>query len=228
MNNKFTNDEYKKSIKNNSPLPILKYIRIERYFTRPMASLIVRAVYKTRITPNFLTIFSFVIGLLGAAAYFGGSHIFFIAGGILAQLSSIFDCADGQLARAKNIETRYGAYLDLLLDRFSDSIVYLGMIFGYFRYSGSWEWLIIGLTSLALYNLQTNLYYVSKQYFKMDKLGDRAEARGFAVFVILILSLVNRLEFVFMGILLMTVLNIGYRLFIFLWKERKQPFNGSS
>jgi len=228
MNKKFTHEDHKKSIKSNSPLPILKYVQVERYFTRPLASLIVRAVYNTKVTPNSLTILSLLFALAAAAAYLGGKHLFFIAGGLMSQFASIFDCADGQLARAKNIGTRYGAYLDLLLDRFSDSIIYLGMIFGYFRYSGSKEWLIVGLTSLVLYNLQINLYYISKQYFKMDKLGDRAEARGFVCFVVLALSVVNRLEFIFLGVSIMTILNIGYRLFIFLWKERKQPFNRSS
>lgn len=225
MSNKFTNDDYRKSIKHNSPLPILKYVRVERYFTRPLAFLIVRAVYNTRVTPNDLTYFSFVLGLLAAAAFLGGSHLFFIIGGGLTQLTSIFDCADGQLARAKNMRTRYGTYLDLLLDRVTDSIIYLGMVFGYFRYTGSWKWLIIGLVSLGLYNLQVNLYYISNQYYGIDKLGDRAEARGFGVFVILILSLANRLELMFLAMSVMTILNIGYRLFIFFWKERKRPFS---
>jgi len=224
MSDKFTNNDYKKSIKNNSPLPILKYVRVERFFTRPLASLIVRAVYNTRITPNHLTYFSFVLGLLAAVAFLGGKHLFFIIGGVLAQFGSILDCADGQLARAKNMGSRYGTYLDLLLDRFSDSIVYLGIIFGYFRYAGSWTWLIIGLVSLGLYNLQVNLYYISKQYYGIDKLGDRAEARGFAIFVVFLLSLADGLALIYLAMSVMTILNVGYRLFIFLGKERKRPF----
>ena len=221
MNENYTKDDFRRSIKNNSPLPILKYVRLERYLTRPIASLIVRAAFNTRVTPNHLSYFSFFLGMLAAVAYLGGSYPFFIIGGVLAQFSSIFDGADGQLARAKNMETRYGAYLDLLLDRFSDSIAYLGMVFGYFKYTGSLAWLIIGLVSLGLYNLQINLYYISRQYYAIDKLGDRAEARGFAVFVILVLSLANRLELIFLFMSIMTILNIGYRLFIFLWRERR-------
>jgi len=225
MNAKYTKDNFKRSIKNNSPLPILKYFRVERYLTRPIDSLIVRAVYNTRITPNHLTYFSFALGLLASVAFLGGNHLFFIIGGVLAQISSIFDGADGKLARVKNMETRFGGYLDLLLDRFSDSIFILGVVFGYFRYTGSWAWLIIGLVSLGLYNLQINLYYISKQYYGMEKLGDRGEARGLAVVVILILSLANRLELIILGMSAMTILNIGYRLFIFLWKERRRPFS---
>lgn len=228
MNKIFSKVDFKKSVKGNSPLPILKYIQVEMYFTRPLASLIVRAVYNTKVTPNSLTYIAFVFGLLAAAAYLGGNHLFFILGGVMGQVVSIFDCADGQLARVKNMGSRYGAYLDLFLDRFTESIAYLCIVIGYFRYSGSWEWLIIGLASLGLYNLQINLYYIFKQYHKMDKLGDRSEAHGFAVFLIFVLSLANRLEFIILGMSVMTILNIGYRMYTFLWKERRQPSNKSS
>lgn len=228
MNKKFTHADHKNSIKSNSPLPIIKYIQVERYFTRPLAFLIVRAVYNTKVTPNSLTYISFIFGLLAAAAYLGGNHLFFILGGVMGQVTSIFDCADGQLARVKNMGSRYGAHLDLFLDRLTESIAYLCIVIGYFRYSGSWEWLIIGLASLGLYNLQINLYYIFKQYHKMDKLGDRSEAHGFAVFVVFVLSIANRLEFIILGMSVMTILNIGYRMYTFLWKERRLPSNKNS
>ena len=127
-NGEFTPEHHLKSIKDNSPIPILKHFRWERYFTRPAASLIVKAVFRTSITPNQLTYVSFFIGIAATAAYCMGTPLFFIFGGILVQLGSIFDCADGQLARAKDMRTRFGTYLDLFLDRISDTMVVLGMI----------------------------------------------------------------------------------------------------
>ena len=47
---------YQKSLKNRNISRIDKFITIEKYINRPMASLVVRAVINTRITPNGLPI----------------------------------------------------------------------------------------------------------------------------------------------------------------------------
>jgi len=220
MADQFTKKHYNKSIKTNSPLPLLKYFRWERYFTRPLASLVVRAVFKTSITPNQLTYVSFFFGLAAAAAFLGGSHFYFILGGVLWQLSSVFDCADGQLARAKDIGSRYGAYLDLFLDRIAENFLGMGMAFGLYNHSQKQEILILALIFLMLYNLQVILYYIVRQYQGITKLGDRAEARGFTAFTILLASLLNRLDLMLVCFATMIILNIPYRMYIFLWKER--------
>ena len=41
------------------------------------------------------------------------------------------------LARAKGMTSRYGAFLDLFLDRIADFAVLTGASFGYYRYTGS-------------------------------------------------------------------------------------------
>ncbi|MFO7979651.1 MAG: CDP-alcohol phosphatidyltransferase family protein, partial [Candidatus Aminicenantes bacterium] len=147
--------DFQKSLKEISDYPFLKYLRVERYFTRPLASLITRAVYRTSITPNQLTYFSFFLGICSGISFYMGSYVFFVLGGILAQLSSIFDCADGMLARSKNLCSEYGAILDIFLDRIADFFVLGGVVIGYYRYSQNLTVLHIGLIALALYFLQT-------------------------------------------------------------------------
>jgi len=48
-------------------------------------------------------------------------------GGILAQLSSILDGVDGDLAVLTGKTSVFGGFLDSLLDRYSDAIILLGM-----------------------------------------------------------------------------------------------------
>ena len=62
--------DYRESLKKNKGLFLNKIVRVERYLNRPLASLIVRLVFKTSITPNGLTYFSFILGLLGAFLLF--------------------------------------------------------------------------------------------------------------------------------------------------------------
>ena len=62
----------------------------------------------------------------------GGVLYLFAAGmpvwaGLLAQASSIVDGVDGDLARAKGVASRFGGFLDAVLDRYTDAIILLGL-----------------------------------------------------------------------------------------------------
>ncbi|MBD3413104.1 MAG: hypothetical protein GF421_01570 [Candidatus Aminicenantes bacterium] len=211
----FSKFDFKRSLKESPDYPYLKYFRVERYFTRPLASLIARAVYPTSVTPNQLTYFSFFLGICSGVSFFMGSYVFFILGGILAQLSSIFDCADGMLARSKDLCSEYGAILDIFLDRIADFFVLTGLVVGYFKYSNDLTVLHIGLLSMALYFLQTTLYYLMIMY-QSKKTGLAAEARGLSIFMILIFSILNRLDLFIFMVAFEVVVNVGIKLIKFI------------
>lgn len=175
---------FKRCLKADSKYPILNYFRVERYLTRPLASLIVRVVLNTRITPNQITVFSFFIGVAAGMYLAMGTRQGFVLGGILAWMSSIFDCADGMLARLRNSSSAYGAYLDLFLDRITDLILLGGGSVGYYRWSGDLDFFFLCMGGVALYFLQVSLYYLTKAYLKRTGLGEAAEARGLMIFMI--------------------------------------------
>src|SRR5512136_3168511 len=108
------------SLKPPLPATLPKIVHVDRLINRPIAALIVRAVRKTSILPNHVTVAAFVLSVAGAAAFLGGTHRDFILAGILIYAGTILDGADGMLARSKNLCTRFGAYLDLYLDRITD------------------------------------------------------------------------------------------------------------
>lgn len=214
--------DFHRSIKKDPAFPFFKYFPIERYFTRPLASLIVRALYNTKITPNQITIASFFLGICCAIAYCGGTHKYFILGGFLAQTSSILDCSDGMLARAKNLQSRFGAFLDLYLDRVGDSIVLGGMTLGYYNYSNNPRFIIIGIVGIALLNLNNSLYYLIENYKNDGITGKAAANRGFLVFLALVLSLLNRLDLIFYIVLLYPIASIVYSSMKFFQSRRDQ------
>lgn len=223
MSNSDTPFEYQKALKTVSSYPFLqKYLPIDRLFIRPPASLIVRAVFKTSITPNQLTICGFLFSLVAGVAFFLGKPAFFTLGGVLAMISMIFDCADGMLARAKNMTSRYGAYLDIFLDRISDFVVLLGASFGYSRFTGDARILVFGLLTIALYFLQVSLYYINVIYTRSEKSGEGAEAKSLAVFIIFVFSLLQRPDGFLLGVFLMASFGTVIKLIRFLRKGRGQ------
>lgn len=213
--------DFHRSLKEVTPYPILNYLRVERYFTRPVASLIVRAVYKTNITPNQLTYFAFFLGVCSGISFFMGHYAYFILGGILAQLSSVFDCADGMLARSKDLCSEYGGMLDIFLDRIADFFVLCGVVIGWFKFTANITLLHIGLITIALYFLQTTLYYLMIMY-QSKKTGLAAEARGFTVFVLLIFSVVKRLDLFVLILGIQTVFNVAFKLITYIRWGREQ------
>ena len=55
------------------------------------------------------------------------------AGGLVALVASIFDMLDGRVARLRGRETTFGAFLDSTMDRYSDMVLYMGLLILYAR-----------------------------------------------------------------------------------------------
>lgn len=86
---------------------------------RPLAWGITRAVYATPVTPDQLTVVSMLVGVAaGACAWSsfvtGSAHL--RLAGFLFILSAVFDCSDGQLARARQTSSTFGRMLDGMVD----------------------------------------------------------------------------------------------------------------
>ena len=54
-------------------------------------------------------------------------------GGVIALVASIFDMLDGRVARLRGRGTKFGAYLDSTMDRYSDMLLFLGLLILYAR-----------------------------------------------------------------------------------------------
>lgn len=91
---------------------------------------VVRVMGRLGIHPNTLT----VVGMLlqvGVGVVFGLGHI--MLGGWLLLVVAPVDVLDGALARLLGRQSRFGAFLDSTLDRFSDAALILGLTVHYLR-----------------------------------------------------------------------------------------------
>jgi CDP-diacylglycerol--glycerol-3-phosphate 3-phosphatidyltransferase len=98
---------------------------------------IVRWLALTRVNPNVLTFMGLVVNAW-AAFFFGYAtaqnqqRMFFYAGLVIIA-SGFFDLVDGEVARAQNRVTRFGAFFDSVVDRYSDAAQFFGLIVFYAR-----------------------------------------------------------------------------------------------
>ena len=76
-----------------------------------------------RITPNQVTLIAFGVAVAAAAGFALGTPI---AAAVLVTLASVLDGSDGEVARLTYRSSPYGAFLDAVLDRAADGIVFTG------------------------------------------------------------------------------------------------------
>ncbi|HUF93040.1 MAG TPA: transglycosylase SLT domain-containing protein [Candidatus Limnocylindria bacterium] len=84
-----------------------------------------RLLFRLHLRPNHLTVMGLAVSLLAAAAFIAGHTQ---SAGALLIAAGLFDLFDGSLARASGQVTAFGAFLDSVIDRYSDLVVLLGIV----------------------------------------------------------------------------------------------------
>jgi phosphatidylglycerophosphate synthase len=106
-------------------------VRFGHFLDKPLAPIAKRI----SISPNFLTVTGFVITAIAAVAITFNPRM----GGVLILLGGLFDLLDGVVARTNGRETDFGAFLDSVLDRYSDAFLFLAVawyLWGQKEYTG--------------------------------------------------------------------------------------------
>jgi len=100
------------------------------YLFRPLAFLLVKAIYRTSLTPNQLSGISMLLGIMAGTSLAAAGPAGVWAGAALLFLAVVVDCADGQLARLKKSGTHMGRVVDGAVDYVVGLAVYLGLGLG--------------------------------------------------------------------------------------------------
>jgi len=110
--------------------------RIGEALSRPFDRL-VRAC--AHVHPDLLTITGLALNGVACACFaLSGGHDYrsvglLRAGGAVGLAAALFDMLDGRVARLRGRETKFGAYLDSTMDRYSDMVLFMGLMILYAR-----------------------------------------------------------------------------------------------
>lgn len=96
---------------------------MSRHFERRISLALTRRLAATAVTPNATTLVSAAIGLAGAPFFLSASPAWQLAGALLFLAHSILDGCDGELARLKFQQSRWGAVLDF----WGDNVVHVAV-----------------------------------------------------------------------------------------------------
>lgn len=106
-----------------------------RKWFRCIVEPIARGLHRLGVTPNALTVMGFLLHFVNAWLLATGR---FPLAGILILAFSALDAFDGTLARLSGQATRFGAFLDSVLDRCSEAVIFFGLLV-YFARTGRHE-----------------------------------------------------------------------------------------
>src|SRR3989442_1007648 len=105
---------------------------------------IVSGLASLRIHPNILTLIGMVINIFATVLFAKG---IFTWAALVITFAGIFDIVDGEVARRTKRDTKFGAFFDSVIDRYSDLLLLLGLFIWYAKINRIFY---VGLTGLVL------------------------------------------------------------------------------
>jgi phosphatidylglycerophosphate synthase len=168
---------------------------VTRYLYRPLSVRAARVLAPTFVTPIQITWVSSLLLVGGAIAFGTGSYVL---GAVITLVGEITDCVDGDLARVTGRTSRWGAFLDSVLDRWTDAALILGLAYSDMD-------ALAGAAGLAL----VASFLVSYTRARAQSLGvdcpDGIGARDARILVLVIAALLN---IVLVGLITIIVLGV--------------------
>jgi phosphatidylglycerophosphate synthase len=95
--------------------------KINKAFSIPISL----ALTKTRIHPNYLTVFNMIIGVMSGILVLNNTYWHIVIGGFLFQLASVLDGVDGEVAKFTFKVSKIGGVLDTVSDN-TTLLLFLG------------------------------------------------------------------------------------------------------
>jgi CDP-diacylglycerol---glycerol-3-phosphate 3-phosphatidyltransferase len=108
---------------------MLKGSTLESGYYRFLERYLIPRLVLTGLKPDHLSI----LGLLMSLVAGFGFAFYPLLGGLLTLLTGLLDTLDGSLARSTGQSRKFGAFLDSILDRYTELIIYIGVWFYFYR-----------------------------------------------------------------------------------------------
>ena len=121
---------------------------VSQWLNRPISIQISKYLVDFDITPNQISFVSFLLSVLAASFFAVGNYGLLALGGVIAQLASIIDGSDGEVARLKYLSSDYGGWFDAVLDRYADAFLLFGLTWYVYSQDLSQWALVIGFIAI--------------------------------------------------------------------------------
>jgi len=122
---------------------------VSRHLNRPVSRWLSRYLARTTVTPNQISLISWMLSCVAAGLMAASGYPALAAGGALAQLASIIDGCDGEIARLKHSRSEFGGWFDAVLDRYADAVLLFGLMWHEFAATGTNLSVVLGFAAIV-------------------------------------------------------------------------------
>ena len=98
-------------------------IQVERLIRQALGP-VVQILVRLQVSPNAVSVTGILVTIGAVGLFVGGAPV---TAGLIFLLGSLLDVLDGELARASNRVTPFGAIFDSLLDRISEGVLLIAI-----------------------------------------------------------------------------------------------------
>ncbi len=188
---------------------------VSRHINRRISKKISSLLSRTEISPNQISVTSFLLGLFSGFLFSQGTNLSSIIAGVLAQAASVVDGCDGEVARLRFKDSSYGAWFDAVLDRYADAFIILGMTYGAWVSTGNpWILLVGSVALLGSYGIS----YSADRY--EGAFGTKYHEKGFKIpmgrdvrlFIIMLGGLLNQAAYALLVVAVFANIEVARRL----------------
>ena len=177
--------------------------------------LIVRALMIAHVHPNTLTFIGLLINIAAAAVLASGN---FFIGGFVIMGAAVFDLVDGRVARSSGNVTRFGAFFDSVMDRYSDLFLLIGMLVYYASIN---RFFYIVLTAVAMVAMVLVSYSRARAENVIPKCKVGFMERPERIVLLLIGAFFDRMAPVLWVIAVLGNLTVIHRIY-YTWRETQR------
>ena len=128
-------------------------------FDRYVSLFISRHLMALPIKPSHVTVVAALVGILCGLLVAHGGYAWMLLGALAFQLNSILDGVDGEIARAKLLESWSGQWFDTLADDLANLSFMVGVSVGSYRTWGSSAYLALGAIASAGFLITSTIMY---------------------------------------------------------------------
>jgi CDP-L-myo-inositol myo-inositolphosphotransferase len=122
---------------------------VARHLNRPVSRWLSQYLVRTSITPNQISLASWILSCAAAGLMALSGYPALAIGGVLAQLASIIDGCDGEIARLKHSQSEFGGWVDPVLDRYADAVLLFGLMWHEFAATGTNLSVVLGFAAIV-------------------------------------------------------------------------------
>jgi CDP-diacylglycerol--glycerol-3-phosphate 3-phosphatidyltransferase len=168
---------------------------------------VIRACVALGIHPNLLTLAGVIVNV-GAAWALGYGR--FMLAFVIMLVANTFDFIDGKVAYQLKLQSRFGAFWDSTLDRFSDLALLTGLIFLYSKLGRS-DYVMVAALAL-IFSIMTS-YARARAESLVEKCKVGFMERPERIVLFMIGALTNRMAAVLWVILTLSILAVANRIY---------------